>query len=50
MLEAVAEVAGGKPLPVPYHQDRATGDFFPETGLPAWRDAPFELGAACARG
>jgi selenocysteine lyase/cysteine desulfurase len=50
MLEAVADVAGGKPLPVPYHQDRATGDFFPETGLPAWRDAPFELGAACARG
>jgi selenocysteine lyase/cysteine desulfurase len=50
MVAAVAEVAGGKPLPVPYRQDRATGDFFPETEQPAWRDAPFELGAACARG
>jgi selenocysteine lyase/cysteine desulfurase len=50
LLEAVARLAGGEPPPVPYEQDRATGDFFPVTDEPGWRDAAKEVGAACARG
>ena len=49
-LTAVAELAGGVPAPVPYVQDTATGDFFPETDEPGWRNAAQELGAACSRG
>src|SRR3977135_3369751 len=29
-LAAVAEIAGGRPVPVPYVQDASTGDFWPE--------------------
>ena len=50
LLAAVAELAGGAPPPVPYEQDTATGDFFPVTDQPGWRDAAHELGAACSRG
>ena len=50
LLTAVAELAGGAPPPVPYAQDTATGDFFPVTDEPGWRDAAQELGAACSRG
>jgi len=50
LLNAVAELAGGKPPPVPYRQDPATGDYFPDTDRPEWRNAPFEPGAACSKG
>jgi len=50
LLGAVAELAGGRPAPVPYEQDNATGDFFPVTDQPGWQDAAGELGAACSRG
>jgi selenocysteine lyase/cysteine desulfurase len=50
LLTAVAELAGGAPAPVPYEQDTATGDFFPVTDEPGWRNAAQELGAACSRG
>ena len=50
LVAAVADLADGKPSPVPYRQVRSTGDFFPVTDQAEWRDAPFEPGAACARG
>jgi selenocysteine lyase/cysteine desulfurase len=50
LLTAVADLAGGAPPPVPYDQDRATGDYFPVTDEPGWRHAARELGTACARG
>lgn len=50
LVTAVAELAGGAPPPVPYEQDPATGDFFPLTDLPGWRDAATEPGAACSQG
>jgi selenocysteine lyase/cysteine desulfurase len=50
LLAAVRELAGGAAPQVPYHQDPATGDYFPETDVPGWRDAASEQGAACARG
>lgn len=50
LVDAVSELAGGKPEPVEYRQDRATGDYFPVTDLAGWRDAESEQGAACARG
>ena len=50
LLAAVAELAAGGAAPVPYEQDVATGDFFPVTDQPGWRDAASELGAPCARG
>ncbi len=50
LLAALAELADGRPPPVPYRQDRGTGDFFPVTDQAEWRDAPFEPGAACSRG
>jgi len=50
LLAAVADLAGGRPEPVPYEQDVATGDFFPVTDEPGWRHAAEEPGASCARG
>ncbi len=50
LLAAVADLAGGRPEPVAYRQDAGTGDYFPVTDLPGWRDADRELGASCARG
>jgi selenocysteine lyase/cysteine desulfurase len=50
LLAAVADLAAGKPAPVPYNQDTGTGDFFPQTELPGWQEVDRELGASCARG
>ena len=50
LLAAVGELAAGVVAPVPYEQDPSTGDFFPVTDEPGWRDAAQELGAACSRG
>jgi len=50
LLEAVADLAGGAPQPVPYEQDPTTGDFFPVSDRVGWRRADRETGAACARG
>jgi selenocysteine lyase/cysteine desulfurase len=50
LVAAVEELAGGGAEPVPYQQDPATGDFFPVTDLPGWRDAASEVGASCSRG
>ena len=50
LVDAVADLAGGAPAPVPYEQDPATGDYFPVTDLPGWRDAVGEPVAACSRG
>ena len=50
LVAAVSDLAGGTEEPVPYEQDLATGDFFPVTDQPGWREASTEPGAACARG
>lgn len=50
LLAAVTELAAGAPAPVPYEQDAATGDYFPITDQPGWRNAALEPGAACSRG
>jgi selenocysteine lyase/cysteine desulfurase len=50
LLAAVAELAAGAPAPVPYRQDPATGDFWPEGAAPGWAEADRPAGAACARG
>lgn len=50
LLAAVAELAGGIAAPVDYEQDVGTGDYFPVTDIPGWRNAANELGASCARG
>jgi len=50
LLSAVADLAAGTPPPVPYRQDPSTGDYFPVTDQPEWRDAPTEPGAACSKG
>jgi selenocysteine lyase/cysteine desulfurase len=50
LLSAVADLAGGAPPPVPYEQDPGTGDFFPVTDSPGWKDAASEVGASCSRG
>ncbi len=50
LLQAVAELAEGRPAPAPYAQDTATGDYFPTTEVAGWRNAALEAGAACARG
>ncbi len=50
LVDAVAELAGGAPPPVAYHQDRATGDFWPESAVPGWSAGDRTIGASCARG
>ena len=50
LVDAVAQLAGGRPAPVPYVQDRVTGDFWPEGDTGGWRAADRPAGAACARG
>ncbi len=50
LVRAVAELAGGRPPPVPYEQDPFTGDFFPVTAQQGWKGAADEPGAACSRG
>jgi len=50
LLAAVADIAGGRPAPVPYLQDPATGDYWPEGTVPGWTADDRSLGASCARG
>ncbi|MGH9011851.1 MAG: aminotransferase class V-fold PLP-dependent enzyme, partial [Acidimicrobiia bacterium] len=49
-LAAVADIAGGRPAPVPYVQDPSTGDYWPEGTVPGWTADDRSLGASCARG
>jgi len=49
LLAAVAEIAHGQP-PVPYVQDRATGDYWPQTGVPGWSLPESRPGAPCSPG
>lgn len=50
-LAAVADLAAGRPTPVPYEQDRVTGDYWPSTDdHRAWAAQGRRAGAACARG
>jgi selenocysteine lyase/cysteine desulfurase len=49
LVSAVAELAGGAPTPVPYHQDPASGDFYPESGVAGWWARGEEAGGGCAR-
>ena len=48
LLEAVAELAGGRPAPVPYTQDPVTGDFYPEADVAGWSGSERPTGSACA--
>jgi selenocysteine lyase/cysteine desulfurase len=49
LVAAVADIASGRPAPVPYHQDPTTGDYHLDDSarLPS---ADRALGASCARG
>jgi selenocysteine lyase/cysteine desulfurase len=49
-LDALRRIAAGDPPPVPYEQDPHTGDYWPQTGNPAWSSPGRHLGASCARG
>jgi selenocysteine lyase/cysteine desulfurase len=49
LLAAVAQIAAGEPAPVPYLQDVATGDYWPEERA-QWSAPGRALGASCARG
>jgi selenocysteine lyase/cysteine desulfurase len=54
LLDAVtalaADAADGKTPPVPYHQDAATGDFWPESDAPGWGPQDDLSGSSCAMG
>lgn len=50
LLAAVRALARGADPPVPYRQDPATGDFFPETPMPGWWSAGETSGGGCAVG
>ena len=50
LLAAVADIASGRPAPLVYRQERATGDYWPEGDAPGWGAADRVMGAACARG
>ncbi len=49
-LDAVGDIAGGRPPPVPFTQDEHTGDYWPELEAPGWSAADRSLGASCGRG
>jgi selenocysteine lyase/cysteine desulfurase len=49
LVAAVADIASGRPAPVPYHQDPATGDYHLADTTPVAGDQR-ALGASCARG
>jgi hypothetical protein len=49
LVAAVADIASGRPAPVAYHQDPATGAFHLEPGV-AGPDGQRAIGASCARG
>ena len=46
-LDALRAVVGSDP-PVPYTQDRQSGDYFPD--MPGWTSSDRAIGAPCARG
>lgn len=50
LLDAVATIANGEPPPVDYHQDPATGDYWPEGASAPWSTGDRSLGSSCARG
>jgi selenocysteine lyase/cysteine desulfurase len=50
LLRAVTDLAAGRPAPVRYQQDPATGDYWPEGDVHGWGGADRVLGASCARG
>jgi selenocysteine lyase/cysteine desulfurase len=50
LLEAVADIASGRPTPVSYHQDTHTGDYWPAGDTPGWTASDRTVGATCARG
>ena len=49
LIDAVADIASGKPAPVSYVQDSVTGDFFPCQTPPGW-EVPTPAGSPCAQG
>ena len=49
LLAAVAEIAHTAP-PVPYLQEPATGDYWPQTDTPGWSVRDSSPGAPCSRG
>jgi hypothetical protein len=49
LVAAVADIASGRPAPVAYHQDPATGDYHLDPAV-AGPGGPRGLGASCARG
>jgi selenocysteine lyase/cysteine desulfurase len=52
LVEAIACIASwaGRPTPVPYEQDAATGDFWPVSDVPGWRHGDAGPGGSCAVG
>lgn len=50
LLSAIEELAGGSPAPVPYRQDPATGDFFPDMPVLGWWSEAGAAGGGCAQG
>lgn len=50
LLDAVTIIAGGEPAPVEYHQDPATGDFWPAGAAAPWSTGDRSLGSSCSRG
>jgi selenocysteine lyase/cysteine desulfurase len=46
-LAAMAEIAGGKPPPVPFAQDERTGGYWPELETPEWSADDRIAGAGC---
>jgi selenocysteine lyase/cysteine desulfurase len=50
LLGAVSDLAAGRPPPVRYRQDPATGDYWPEGEVHGGGRADRALGASCARG
>ncbi len=49
-LAAVSAIADGRPSPVHYRQDPATGDYWPDGDVPGWSGTDRAVGASCARG
>ena len=50
LLTAVTRIAGGDPSPVPYRQDRRTGDYHPCRDIPGLTDRPGTHAAPCSPG
>jgi selenocysteine lyase/cysteine desulfurase len=50
LLDAVARIVRGDPPPMPYYQDRRTGDFHPSGMVPGLTDQPGSHSAPCSPG